>query len=46
MAVDAKLRSAKPDDDNDDNEGDDKDDDACLLFEGHPGRHSFDLAQW
>ena len=22
------------------------DDDACLLFEGHPGRHSFDLAQW
>ena len=24
----------------------DDDDDACLLFEGHPGRHSFDLAQW
>jgi hypothetical protein len=21
-------------------------DDACLLFEGHPGRHSFDLVQW
>lgn len=20
-------------------------DDACLLFEGHPGRHSFDLVQ-
>ena len=19
---------------------------ACLLFEGHPGRHSFDLHQW
>jgi hypothetical protein len=26
--------------------GDAQDDDACLLFEGHPGRHSFDLAQW
>jgi hypothetical protein len=21
-------------------------DDECLLFEGHAGRHSFDLAQW
>jgi hypothetical protein len=29
-----------------DEPGEPQDDDACLLFEGHPGRHSFDLTQW
>jgi len=29
-----------------DEPGEPREGDPCLLFEGHPGRHSFDLAQW